>query len=586
MAKTLCTLLLLLFALAPGRLSAKELTSVTSFFNAETAGQIEMLLDERSLASGPSTAVTRLLSHALLFKLYQQRAFQPIWFDGWQVRQAAFALLAHLREGGSQGLCGNDYLLAELEGLFNIYHDFNARSLPLAAENRAMLDLYLSQSFLTFATYMVEGQVDPDLIHVDWRARRRKADLIKLLEYAISRDRLTQVLEDLYPPHREYHQLVTILDEYQKISARGGWPVIPGGPVMRSGYRDSRVPLIKDLLTLTGDFTETIEDSDLYAGAVVDAVKAFQVRHGLADDGVVGVKTRQAFNVPVEERIRQIELNLERWRWMPKHFGDRHLRVNVADFSLEVIEDGEAVLRMPVIVGTQYRKTPVFSARMTYLEFAPYWTVPPTIFREDKLPLIKRNPDYLRQHHFKIISRSQTDVFIDPGAIDWQKVRAATFPGLLRMEPGPWNPLGRVKFMFPNRYNVYLHDTNEKYLFDNQIRSFSSGCIRVAKPRELANYLLDGILEPQQIDALLAGSEPQRVSIPPMPVHIQYWTAWVDQEGRVQFRPDVYFRDLDLEVALNEPAYRVIDHLPLSRGDDAADEDISTESRSAIKKGS
>jgi murein L,D-transpeptidase YcbB/YkuD len=412
---------------------------------------------------------------------------------------------------------------------------------------------------------MVEGQVDPKLAHVDWRARQRKVDLVKLLEYALESGRMQQVLEGLYPPHEEYRTLVRALARYQELSARGGWPRILPGPIISPGDRSHRVRQLKDLLQMTGDLGMTVTKDSLYDQETVVAVKKFQTRHGLIDDGVIGLNTLVAMNVPVEERIRQIELNLERWRWMPKSFGKRHLRVNVADFNLMVVEDGATALQMAVIVGTQYRKTPVFTAQMTYLEFAPYWTVPPTILREDKLPAIKHNQSYLEEKHYRIISRSDGETFIDPAEVDWREVDAENFPGLLRMEPGPWNPLGRVKFMFPNSFNVYLHDTNESYLFDNNVRSFSSGCIRVEQPDELAYYLLDG-LEAARLEELLSASEPEQVPIKPVPVHIQYWTAWVGQEGLVNFRPDVYFRDLDLEVALKNPAYRVMEQLQAGSG--------------------
>jgi len=203
---------------------------------------------------------------------------------------------------------------------------------------------------------------------------------------------------------------------------------------------------------------------------------------------------------------------------------------------------------------------------MTYLEFAPYWTVPPTILREDKLPKIKLNLGYLEEKHFRVISRTDGESTIDPLLIDWATVRADDFPGLLRMEPGPWNPLGRVKFMFPNRFNVYLHDTNETYLFDNNIRSLSSGCIRVKDPQALAAYLLEGQFGQAKLEDLFKATVPEQISITPLPVHIQYWTTWVDPEGLVHFRPDVYFRDLDLDVALMEPAYRVLNQLKVSAG--------------------
>jgi len=545
---------------------AGQTSSVVALFDQETSARIELLLQNRDSESVPLISVSRLFTHEEIFTLYQQRDFLPIWIDGWQLRPEAETLLDNLRSAGEHGLCSNDYLLAELEGLVRIQMDFARHNLPLAADNRALLDLFFSQAFLTFATHLVEGQVDPALAHVDWQARRRKADLIKLLEYAIENRRMSQVLEDLIPPHEEYRRLVSALSKYQWISATGGWPEIPSGPTIRANDPDERVPLLRSLLMKTGDLEQVSATSYDYDPATRAAMRRFQGRHGLVDDGVIGPKTLATLNVSVEERIRQIELNLERWRWMPKSLGERHIRVNIADFSLEVVEDGVTVMQMPVIVGTQYRKTPVFSARMTYLEFAPYWTVPPTILREDKLPQIKKNPEFLQEKHFRVISWSGEDVTNDLRGIDWRAVKASSFPGILRMDPGPWNPLGRVKFMFPNKFNVYLHDTNEVYLFGNNIRSFSSGCIRVKNPRALAAYLLEQELGQKRLQELLAATVPKQIPIKPLPVHIQYWTAWVDQESLIHFRPDVYFRDLDLEVALTVPAYRVLNQLKVSAG--------------------
>lgn len=541
-----------------------QISSVVALLDQETSESIEMMLERRVSSSASQVGVSRLLSHEQLFNLYSQREFLPVWIDGWQLKPEVQTLLENLRNAGSHGLCSNDYLLAELGGLIRLQRDFARQNLPLSPENRAILDLFLSQSFLTFATHMVEGQVDPALAHVDWRVRRRKADLIKLLEYAIANHRMPQVLEGLVPPHEGYRQLINTLSKYQGIAANGGWPEIPSGPTIRLGDIDDRVPLLRSLLLKTGDLEQITSQNHVYDFVTREAVRIFQTRHGLVDDGVIGPKTFKTLNVSVEERIHQIELNLERWRWMPKSFGKRYIKVNVAGFHLEVIENGEIVMQMPVIVGTQYRKTPVFSARMTYLEFAPYWTVPATILREDKLPKIKRNPDYLTEKHFRIVSRKDRKVVIDPLKINWATVKAANFPGLLRMDPGPWNPLGRVKFMFPNRFNVYLHDTNQANLFDSNVRPFSSGCIRVKRPHDLATYLLGKDFSQERLRQLLAGTVPEQVSIKPLPVHIQYWTAWVDREGLVQFRPDVYLRDLDLDVALNEPAYRVMDQLKIN----------------------
>jgi murein L,D-transpeptidase YcbB/YkuD len=559
MLRTVCIIAILCLSW-PAPVAATA-SPVVALFDSETAARIRALLEERGAAATARVAAPKLSSNGLLIDLYSSRDYRPLWLEGWQLTGESESMLEALREAGAQGLCANDYLLGELEGLLRIQADFGRRHLPLAPENRALLDLFLSQAFFTYATDMVEGQVDPALAHVDWRARRRKANLIKLLEYALDNHRLPQVLSDISPPHREYRQLLELLRRYQGLAAHGGWPRIEGGRSIQSGQRDPRLAPLRRLLQVTGDLAAGFDPDAVYDEATEAAVRRFQSRHGLVDDGVVGPKTLAVMNVPIEERIRQLELNLERWRWMPKSFGKRYIRVNIADFSLKVVDNGETVMSMPVIVGTRYRKTPVFSARMTYLEFAPYWTVPLTILREDKLPRIRRNLDYLSENHFRVISRGDGETALDPQSIDWSSVRAGNFPGLLRMDPGPWNPLGRVKFIFPNRFNVYLHDTNERGLFDNNVRSFSSGCIRVERPRELVRYLLGDDVSDEQLDDLLNAAAPMRVSIEPLPVHVQYWTAWVDDEGRANFREDVYLRDLDLDVALREPSFRVMDQL-------------------------
>jgi murein L,D-transpeptidase YcbB/YkuD len=565
MFKELQTIIVITFFWAAASF-ASQMPADVAMLDQKTSEHIETLLESRSALSEHLTSVSRLLSHGQIFELYQQREFLPIWIDGWQLKPEALLFLEYLRNAGSHGLCGNDYLLTELEDLILIQMYFARHNMPLASENRAVLDLFLSQAFLTFTTYMVEGQVDPALAHVDWSARRRKADLVKLLEYAVGEHRVQQVLEGLIPPHKEYRQLVAALSHYQKISAFGGWPVIPSGPTIRPGDEDERVPLLRTLLQITGDLEMNSVTTLDYDSVTSDALRHFQLRHGLVEDGVIGIKTLAVLNVSVEERIRQIELNLERWRWMPKSFGERHIRVNIAAFLLDVVEDDEIVMQMPVIVGTQYRKTPVFSAQMTYLEFAPYWNVPPTILREDKLPKIKKNPDYLAEKNFRIISRIDDNRTIDPRDINWKTVEAASFPGLLRMEPGPWNPLGRVKFMFPNKFNVYLHDTNEAALFGENVRSFSSGCIRVKRPYDLAQFLLGKNFDQKRLQAFFVATTPEQVLIKALPVHIQYWTAWVSQDNLIHFRPDVYYRDLDLDIALKEPAYRVLDQLKVSIG--------------------
>jgi murein L,D-transpeptidase YcbB/YkuD len=284
------------------------------------------------------------------------------------------------------------------------------------------------------------------------------------------------------------------------------------------------------------------------------ALRRFQRRHGLAADGLVSPATLAALNVPVTARIRQLELNMERWRWLPRELSSRYILVNIANAALEVVEDGRSVLRMRVVVGRPDRRTPVLSARMTALVLSPYWHVPPRITTEDQLPLIRKDPAYLTRQSMTIMQGRGAEARpIDPSTIDWSKMTAETFPYHLRQDPGPHNALGRMKFMFPNRFQVYLHDTPTRGLFAKPVRALSSGCIRLERPIDLAAYILRD--DPRwSRDKILAAIEQRTahvVRLPaPIPVHLVYWTAWIQPDGEVHFRQDIYGDDHALENAL------------------------------------
>ncbi|MGH7793053.1 MAG: L,D-transpeptidase family protein, partial [Thermodesulfobacteriota bacterium] len=248
----------------------------------------------------------------------------------------------------------------------------------------------------------------------------------------------------------------------------------------------------------------------------------------------------------------QIELNMERLRWLPQNLGSRYILVNLANFELYVNENNKKIMSMRVIVGKPYWNTPVFTAKMTYLVLNPHWNIPQTIFAEEKLPKIKKDPEYFSKDNIKVLSswRPNAEV-IDPSTIDWSKVTDQNFRFRLRQEPGPGNPLGRVKFMFPNAYHVYLHDTSQKYLFNKTERNLSHGCIRIEKPYELAAYVLGS--DPGRIRAMVSKGLTKNVGLPePIPVYLVYFTAWVHEDGSIEFRNDIYRRDETLYQALRE----------------------------------
>jgi len=489
-----------------------------------------------------------------LFRFYAERDYRPLWStEDTQGRERIRALMKRFEADGGKGHCDSDYHLGFFRTLFSRFtiEELNY-GLPRLRWS-AWYDVLLTDALFHYARHLAEGRVQPDAVQPGWNLRKRTVDLVDLVSRTSQVNDLDALLQNALPTHRGYLVLQRVLDRYREIEAFGGWSKLPPGEPLRLGMTDARVALLRTRLLLSGDMPELPAADSLVMEALdVAALKRFQRRYGLTPDGVLGEQTVEKMNVPVEERVRQIELNMERWRWLPQDLGKKYLLVNIADFTAKVIDDGKSVLSIPVVVGNQFRKTPVFSARMTYIDFAPYWYVPPTILEKDKLPLIKANPAYVARHHFEIVAWNKQTV-LDPAKIDWKTIDAEHFPGILRQKPGPWNPLGRVKFMLPNPYAIYLHDTNERWLFDKSNRQFSSGCIRLKYPRQLAQFLLAGQgWDERAVAAALASGSPLRVDLKqPLPVHVLYWTAWVDENDAVNFRDDVYGRDEDLVRALS-----------------------------------
>ena len=340
--------------------------------------------------------------------------------------------------------------------------------------------------------------------------------------------------------------LESALAHYRQLAAQGGWPQVPVGPALHEGDMDERLPLLRERLVASSDLPASASQGVLFDEILTEAVRRFQARHGLTADGVVGTKTLTELNVPISKRIRQLAASLERCQPLPSLLEPRHILVNIADFTLKLYEDGKLRLSMPVIVGKTYRQTPVFNGRISSLVLNPTWEVPHSIATKDLLPKIKKNPGYLRKSDIRVFLGWNPGTEIDSAGVDWTSLSPSRFPYRLRQEPGPANALGRVKFLFPNPYDVYLHDTPSRDLFQKDDRTFSSGCIRLARPLDLAVYLLQGtpLGSMEALTAAIASDKTQSIPIPsPIAVYMAYMTAWVDRDGTVQFRRDIYNRD-------------------------------------------
>jgi len=492
-------------------------------------------------------------------RFYVQRIFRPAWSDGRRLFPQSNELLESLRSAEHEGLRAEDYHLEEIQHLVAaVAHRRRSRQ-SQDARMLADLDLLLTDAFLVYGAHLMSGRVNPETIDPEWHAARREADLTALLERSLSSGGPAKALRDLLPRHEGYGRLKRALTNYTDVAARGGWPRIPDGPAVALGEQDPRIPALTQRLALVGDvFAATDGDGNVLDSLTVAGLVRFQVRHGLEPDGVLGNATLAALNVPVEERIRQLELNLERWRWLPQDLGERHIIVNAAGFDLEVFEGMQVVLAMKVVVGRTYRRTPVFSAPLRYLVFNPFWHVPHSLAVLDQVPMQQNDSAYFSRVGMRVFEGWGSDAReIDPVAVDWTSVTPDSFSYRLRQDPGPQNALGRVKFMLPNRHNVYLHDTPSRDLFARAQRDFSSGCIRLERAMDLAEYLLRDAAgwDPHAIATAATAGVETTVPLPnPVPVHILYWTAWANEDGTIHFRQDIYRRDERLLAALlSEP---------------------------------
>jgi murein L,D-transpeptidase YcbB/YkuD len=472
-----------------------------------------------------------------LRELYVANDYYPVWVDIKGPLPKALVLRDTLQNAAAEGLDPQVYRVAIIDKLW-------PSRLP---EKMAQLELLLTDALLAYSVDVSYGRYDPKEVDPLWQITRPRLDAMALLRSIIANEDMRAALQALPPSQPGYKRLRAALARYQAMQENGGWSPLAAGPLLEFGAYHREVSFLRQRLRMVGDLElRPVRDEEFFDRAVEHAVERFQVRYGLKMDGIVGPATRAAMNVPVTEQIEKIKLNMERWRWLPRHLGQRYIMVNTAGFELAAFENQQPQFTMWVIIGKPDWQTPVLNGMLHTVVFNPYWTVPRSIALEEVIPQQRRHPNFMSKRGIRVYRNGMEQ---DPRAIDWSKVDEDHLPYLLRQDPGPRNPLGRIKFLFSNQHDIYLHDTPGQTLFNHTTRAFSHGCVRVEDPLRLAAFVLgnnDG-WDLDKIKALLAADDSMEMPVAvkqPIPIYLVYWTAWVAEDGGVFFRPDIYERDL------------------------------------------
>jgi len=483
----------------------------------------------------------------MLLEVYQDHEFAPYWGDPQRVRE----LMDLISDSADHGLIPADYNIDQLQQVLQ------RRLARPSAEIEAEADILLTESLLRYGYHRRFGKVkgsslDPD---INFRRDSFQHQTSKVtIEQALESSSLTDFIQMIAPSGPVYRHLQDRLKPYREMAKTGGWPTVPEGPTLRAGDTDPRVASIRKRLAATGRIeAHSSQGPSFFDQGLKNAVKEFQLRHRLGQDGIVGKQTIAELNVPVEQRIDQLRTSLERLRWVNQEAVDTMVVVNIAGFRAFFFKDGLLEWETRAMVGKHYRQTPVFRGDIAYLEFNPTWTIPPGILRNDILPAIKRNPDYLASKNIRVIDHNGK--FVDPATVNWNKYSKGV-PYTLRQDPGPKNALGTVKFIFPNKHFVFLHDTPHRELFVHKERDFSSGCIRIEDPLKLAELVLNNPAKHNRpaLQSIVDSKKTQRISpSPKVPVVIVYMTASVNEDGKVRFYKDIYNRDQAVLDALNGP---------------------------------
>ena len=483
---------------------------------------------------------------AIVEEFYFEDGYKPIWND----RAQALKVLEILASAAEDGLNPEDYHYSTLKRMLD---QAGGSSGDRA---RALFDVLLSDGVILYIRHLSQGKVDPRQMDPSFNYSRLEFEpkaVSAALRKAVNEDTIASIMEKARPQQQFYQQMKTALARYRDLAVSEDFVEVPDDVVLKPGSDHANVVPLRKRLAGTGHLDSAAESSTFFDKQLEEAVRRFQQDNDIDVDGVVGKQSYALLNMSWADRVDALRLNMDRLRWIYRDISDDLIVVNIAGFELYYLRNNELVWDSPVMTGTFEHQTPVFTERLKYLEFNPTWTVPRSIIRRSLFPKFSANPQYVLDQNYHLLDRDGQQA--DPLSMDWSAYSRSNFPYSVVQQPGELNALGRVKFIFPNRHAIYLHDTPSRALFARSSRAFSSGCVRVKNPLQFAEVLLD---DPenwslQQVRALVDSGKPkERVYLNrEVDVMLMYWTTSPTADGGVQFHPDIYGKDPAMLAALN-----------------------------------
>lgn len=504
------------------------------------AGEVESRLKQKtvSLKTLKNLRISgeALASPAQLQNAYQANLYIPFWITEERISPESRRLLEAVAAAGDHGLNPAAYHARQIQAWLQSLDNGTGERNP---DSLALLDILLTDAFFTYASHQYAGAVYGDGMNVHRIDHLKKISLRDSLLRAVEENKVSSVLMGFVNATPPYIKLTQKLVFYKQIAQNGGYPGIPNSP----GDSTKIFTALCKRLSVTGELPQGYI-TDHYSPFLRMGIKLFQHSHGLDTTGLLNKATIEQLNIPVYVKVRQIELNMERCRWLPHTPTKEFVLVNIPGFFMEVQENYQTKLHMRAIVGKEFTQTPLFYAGMKHIVINPYWDVPFSIASKEILPILKKDPEYIHRNHMKVYTSAGAEV--NPYAVNWSSYSSDYFPFKIRQVPGTWNSLGQIKFLFPNPYSVYLHGTPNPELFERDVRTFSHGCMRIENPVALAAYLLrnDKTWNEDRIRATIkTGAETWVRLADRLPVFVTYNTCWVDDNGVLHFRNDVYGHD-------------------------------------------